>query len=155
MATLERGQPAPDFETLNQENQKVGLSDFRGRRVVLYFYPKDNTPGCTTQACLFRDHHPEFENLEATVLGISPDGVSSHQKFRTEHQLPFQLLVDPDHQIADLYGAWGEKSMYGRKYMGVIRSLFVVDEGGLIVDAHYRVSPKKSVPGALRTLGDL
>jgi peroxiredoxin Q/BCP len=152
MATLEPGDKAPEFAIQTDEEQEVKLSDYRGKKVLLYFYPKDNTSGCTTQACSLRDHFTEFEEKNAVVLGVSPDGVASHQKFRSKYALPFNLLVDPDHKLAELYGAWGEKSMYGKKYMGIIRSQFLIDEGGLIVDAKYKVSPKKSAEVALKHL---
>jgi len=129
------GEPAPDFEALTDTGETVKLGDFRGRRVVLYFYPKDDTSGCTKQACGFRDSYPVIEEQNAVVLGVSPDGVTSHQKFKTKYDLPFTLLVDEEHTIAELYGVWGEKSMYGRKYMGIIRSHFVIDEAGKIADA--------------------
>jgi peroxiredoxin Q/BCP len=124
----------------------------RGKRVVLYFYPKDDTSGCTAQACGFRDAYPIVEEQNAVVLGISPDGVKSHQRFKARYGLPFTLLVDEDHAVADAYGAWGEKSMYGRKYFGVIRSHFVIDEQGRIVDAQRKVSPADSVSRALASL---
>ena len=150
---LQVGDMAPDFEALTDAGKKVTLSDYRGKRVVLYFYPKDSTPGCTTQACGFRDNYPAIEKRKAVVLGVSPDGVASHQKFKTKQQLPFTLLVDQDHTIAEKYGVWGEKSMYGKKYMGVIRSHFVIDEKGKIADAQVKVSPSDSVERALATLG--
>lgn len=152
---LKPGQKAPDFEAVTDEGTTLKLSDLRGRRVVLYFYPKDNTSGCTTQACSFRDQYSEITEKNALVLGVSPDGETSHQKFRTKYDLPFNLLVDSDHAIAELYGVWGEKSMYGRKYMGIIRSQFVIDEEGKIIDAFYKVSPKKSTPLALSHLSGL
>ena len=152
MAKLQQGDKAPDFEALSDDNQKVRLSDFRGQRVILYFYPKDDTKGCTTQSCLFRDHYSDFEAKNATILGISPDGVDSHKKFRTKYELPFNLLIDTDHDIAERFGAWGEKSMYGRTYWGIIRSHFVIDEEGTILDAQYKVSPAKSAPKALEQL---
>jgi peroxiredoxin Q/BCP len=147
------GEMAPDFEALTDSGATVKLSDFRGQRVVLYFYPKDDTSGCTTQACGFRDNYPVIEENNAIVLGVSPDSVGSHQRFKTKHNLPFTLLVDGDHAIAELYGVWGEKSNYGRKYMGVIRSHFVIDEGGRIADARVKVSPEDSVKLALEALG--
>ncbi len=150
--TLKPGDLAPEFEALDDQSRKIKLSDFRGKKVILYFYPKDNTSGCTTQACSFRDHQPDIEAKNAVVLGVSPDSVASHQKFRSKFDLPFNLLVDADHGIALAYGAWGEKSMYGRKYMGIVRSHFVIDEQGRIVDAHYKVSPKDSAPEALAKL---
>jgi peroxiredoxin Q/BCP len=152
MSKLNAGELAPDFEAVTDEDTTIRLGDFRGKKVVLYFYPKDNTSGCTTQACLFRDHYPEIEEKNAVVLGVSPDGVASHQKFKSKYELPFHLLVDSDHQIAERYGAWGEKSMYGKKYMGVIRSHFVIDEDGTLLDARYKISPKKSAPEAIGTL---
>lgn len=150
---LKVGDTAPDFEALSDSGKTIKLSDFRGKRVVLYFYPKDSTPGCTTQACGFRDSYPTVEKRKAVVLGVSPDGVASHQKFKTNQKLPFPLVVDQDHAIAEAYGVWGEKSMYGKKYMGIIRSHFVIDEKGKIIDAQVKVSPKDSVALALETLG--
>jgi peroxiredoxin Q/BCP len=146
------GSMAPDFELPADNGETVRLSDLRGERVVLYFYPKDMTSGCTTQACGFRDNYPEIEERNATVLGISPDGVESHVKFRTKYDLPFRLLADEDHKVAELYGVWGEKSMYGKKYFGIIRSHFVVDEEGKIADVQYKVSPEDSVTNALANL---
>ena len=150
----EIGDLAPDFEAMTDTGETIKLSHYRGRRVVLYFYPKDNTSGCTKQACSFRDNYPEVEEKNAVVLGVSPDSVTSHQKFKTEHDLPFTLLVDQDHAIAELYGVWGEKSMYGRKYMGIIRSHFVIDEEGRIVDARLKVKPADSAKLALEALED-
>jgi peroxiredoxin Q/BCP len=150
---LQVGDTAPDFEALSDSGKKIKLSDFRGKRVVLYFYPKDSTPGCTTQACGFRDSYPTVEKRKGVVLGVSPDGVASHQKFKEKQKLPFPLVVDNDHKIADAYGVWGEKSMYGKKYMGIIRSHFVIDEKGKIVDAQVKVSPTDSVKLALEKLG--
>jgi peroxiredoxin Q/BCP len=147
------GEPAPDFEALTDTGETIKLSDFRGQRVVLYFYPKDDTSGCTKQACGFRDNYPVVEEKNAVVLGVSPDGVASHQKFKTKYDLPFTLLVDEDHRIAEQYGVWGEKSNYGRKYMGILRSHFVIDEEGRIVDARVKVSPDDSVKLALEALG--
>src|SRR5687768_5369277 len=130
MAVLKPGDPAPDFEAVNDQDEKVKLSDFRGKRVVLYFYPKDNTSGCTAQACGFRDAYPQIEDKNAVVLGVSADSVKSHQGFKSKYSLPFPLIVDADHKIAEAYGVWQEKSMYGRKYMGMARSHFVIDENG-------------------------
>lgn len=146
------GDIAPDFTLPDQDGNPVSLSDFRGRRVVVYFYPKDDTGGCTAQACGFRDSYPRIEVQNATVLGISPDGAASHQKFRTKYDLPFILLSDAGHKVADQYGAWGEKKMYGITRMGVLRSHFVIGEDGRILDAQVRVSPKDSVERALTTL---
>jgi peroxiredoxin Q/BCP len=151
--TLKVGEPAPDFELRSETGDKVKLSDFRGKRVVLFFYPKDNTSGCTTQACGFRDNYPIVEEKNAVVLGVSPDDEKSHQSFKTKYDLPFTLLVDADHKVAEAYGAWGEKSNYGKTYMGIIRSHFVIDEDGKIADAQVKVSPTESVERALAALG--
>ncbi len=153
MANLQPGDSAPDFAAATDSGATLRLSDLRGKRVVLYFYPKDDTPGCTTQACGFRDNHPVIEEKNAVVLGVSPDGVKSHQKFKTKFNLPFTLIVDEDHAIAEAYGVWVEKSMYGKQYMGVERSHFVIDEQGAIVDAQVKVKPDDSVARALAALG--
>lgn len=149
---LKSGDKAPGFKALTDKGEYLSLSDLKGRKVILYFYPRDNTPGCTTQACGFRDIYPQIEEKNAVVLGVSPDNEQSHQKFRSRYDLPFTLLADPEHELAELYGAWGEKSMYGKKYMGIIRSHFVIDEKGFLLDVQYKVSPKKSVPDALASL---
>jgi len=146
------GSVAPDFTLPADDGSVVRLSDLRGRRVVLYFYPKDDTPGCTTQACGFRDNYVEISEKDAIVFGISPDGVNSHVKFRTKFDLPFRLLADEDHKVAELYGAWGEKNNYGKTYFGIIRSHFVVDAEGKIADVQYSVSAEDSVANALATL---
>lgn len=151
--TLQVGTPAPDFEAITDTGETIKLSDFRGRRVVLYFYPKDDTPGCTTQSCGFRDAYPQIEERNAVVLGVSPDSAKSHQKFKTEYNLPFTLVVDENHSIAEAYGVWAEKSMFGKKYMGIERSHFVIDEAGNIVDAQVKVSPQDSVERAIAALG--
>jgi peroxiredoxin Q/BCP len=130
----------------------VRLSDFRGKRVIVYFYPADDTPGCTTQACGFRDAYPQITEQNAVVLGISPDGIESHRKFKSKFDLPFILLADEDHAVAELYGVWAEKSMFGNTFMGIIRSHFVVDEAGKIADAHVKISPDASVAAALAAL---
>jgi peroxiredoxin Q/BCP len=150
---LKAGDPAPDFTAVTDTGATVRLADFRGKRVVLYFYPKDDTSGCTAQACGFRDNYPVIEERNAVVLGVSPDGVKSHQKFKTKFDLPFTLLVDEDHAIAEAYGVWGERSNYGKTYMGIIRSHFVIDEQGKIADAQVKVSPADSVERALAALG--
>ncbi len=146
------GSVAPDFELLNDSGDSVKLSDFRGRRVILYFYPKDDTSGCTTQACGFRDAYPTIEEKNTVVLGVSPDSVKSHQKFKTKHNLPFMLLVDNQHAVAEMYGLWVEKSMYGKKYMGIERSHFVINEEGVIIAAERKVKPADRVAKALATL---
>jgi len=146
------GSLAPDFALTADDEAVVRLSDLRGQRVVLYFYPKDDTPGCTTQACGFRDNYVEIAEKNAVVFGLSPDGVKSHVRFRTKFDLPFRLLADEEHKVAELYGVWGEKSMYGKTYFGIIRSHFVVDEEGKIADVRYHVSPEESVQSALAAL---
>jgi thioredoxin-dependent peroxiredoxin len=151
--TLKPGDPAPDFALSDQHGTTVRLSDLRGRRVVVYFYPKADTPGCTTQACSLRDARPDLDKVEATVLGISPDKPSAQARFDEKYGLGFQLLSDPDHAVAEAYGAWGERSMYGKTYMGIIRSAFVIDEDGNIAEALYKISPKDTVPKALAALG--
>ena len=153
MAKLNVGDPAPDFTAVTDTGETLRLSDLRGKRVVLYFYPKDDTPGCTAQACGFRDQYPVIEEKNAVVLGVSPDSAQSHRKFKTKYNLPFTLLVDEDHAIAEAYGVWLEKSMYGKKYMGIERSHFVIDEDGKIADAEVKVKPDQSVLKALETLG--
>lgn len=149
---LRVGDVAPDFELESDSGERVRLSDFRGKRVVLYFYPKDDTSGCTTQACRFRDSYPEIEEQNAVVLGISPDSAESHRRFRAKNSLPFTLLVDADHAVADAYGVWGEKKMYGKSYQGVFRSHFVIDEEGIVRAIERKVSPEESVSRALREL---
>jgi thioredoxin-dependent peroxiredoxin len=146
------GSQAPDFTLPDDSGNQVRLSDFRSQRVVLYFYPKDLTSGCTTQACGFRDNYLEITERNAVVLGISPDGVASHVKFKSKYDLPFRLLADEDHHVAELYGVWGEKSMYGKKYFGIIRSHFLIDEEGRIADVQYHVGPEESVQSALAAL---
>jgi thioredoxin-dependent peroxiredoxin len=150
--TLKVGDTAPDFELPSDTGESVKLSDFRGKKVVLYFYPRDDTSGCTTQACGFRDSYPQIEEKNAVVLGVSPDGVKSHQKFKTKYNLPFILLADEQHKVAETYGVWGEKSFLGKKFMGVIRSHFVIDEQGKIADAQVKVSPTGSVEKAIAAL---
>ncbi|GAB4191052.1 MAG: thioredoxin-dependent thiol peroxidase [Roseiflexaceae bacterium] len=150
--TLKIGDPAPDFELMSDSGAAVKLSDYAGRRIILYFYPKDDTSGCTTQACGFRDRYPEIEEQNAVVLGVSPDGIKSHQKFKTKYNLPFVLLADEEHKVAEAYGVWAEKSMYGKKYWGITRSHFVIDEQGNIADIQIKVSPTDSVSKALAQL---
>ena len=139
---LKPGAKAPAFSLPSDTGDTVSLKDLKGKTVVLYFYPKDDTSGCTTEACEFRDSWTAVKAAGAVVLGVSPDSVASHQKFRAKYKLPFPLLADQDHAIAERYGVWGEKSMYGRKYMGIIRSTFIVDGNGLIQKIFTRVKPK-------------
>lgn len=152
MSRLKTGDPAPDFEAPTDSGDVIRLRDFLGKKVILYFYPKDDTSGCTTQACGFRDAFPRIEREGAVVLGVSPDGQESHRRFKRKLDLPFTLLVDADHAIAEKYGAWGEKSMYGRKYFGIIRSHFVIDSDGRLLDVKYKANPRKSAEESLAIL---
>jgi thioredoxin-dependent peroxiredoxin len=136
---IEEGQEAPDFELETDEGGTVRLSDLRGKRVVLYFYPRDDTPGCTAQASAIRDAWSEFRERGAVVLGVSPDTAASHQKFRAKYGLPFTLLADPEHEVAELYGVWQQKSYAGRTYMGIHRSTFVIAPDGTVEQALYGV----------------
>jgi peroxiredoxin Q/BCP len=154
MPQLSAGDKAPLFTLLDQNESRVKLSDFKGRRVVVYFYPKADTPGCTTQSCELRDHRKELTKLGAAVVGISPDTPARQSKFDTKYKLGFPLLADEDHAVAEKWGAWGEKSMYGKKFMGIVRSAFVVDEKGKIAAAFYKVSPKDTVPKVKAALSD-
>ncbi|HEY4349004.1 MAG TPA: thioredoxin-dependent thiol peroxidase [Gaiellaceae bacterium] len=149
---IEEGKPAPDFELQSDSGETVSLSSLRGKPVVLYFYPKDNTSGCTTQACGIRDAWSEFEAAGAVVLGVSPDGVTSHQKFKGDFDLPFTLLADPDHAVAEAYGVWGEKARYGRTYMGIVRSTFVIGPEGNVVKVMRNVKPATHVDDVLAVL---
>ena len=143
MATPEVGEKAPAFTLEDQSGKTLKLSDFKGKKVVLYFYPKDDTPGCTREACAFRDEHSALLKAGAVVLGISPDSEVSHARFAGKYKLPFPLLADPDHAVSEKYGAWGEKSLYGRKFMGITRSTFLIDESGKLS----RVWPRVKVDG--------
>ena len=146
MAQLAAGNRAPAFTLTDQHGKKVKLSDYKGKKVVVYFYPKADTPGCTTQSCSLRDAMPDLKKLKATVIGISPDSPERQKKFDDKYGLGFTLLADEDHKVAEAWGAWGEKSMYGKKFMGIVRSAFVVDENGKIAATFYKVSPKDTVP---------
>jgi len=129
---LEVGKKAPDFSLLNQDEKKISLKDYVGQKVVLYFYPKDDTSGCTKEACSFSDDLPKFSKVDAVILGVSPDSVKSHKKFSEKYKLKFDLLADDEKDLVEKYGVWKEKSMYGRKYMGVERTTFIIDEKGKI-----------------------
>ncbi|TCT17934.1 peroxiredoxin Q/BCP [Melghiribacillus thermohalophilus] len=148
--SIEVGKPAPDFELMASNGEKVKLSDFRGKHVVLYFYPKDMTPGCTTEAKDFRDHHESFADLDAIIIGVSPDPVERHQTFIEKYDLPFLLLADEDHKVADLYGVWKLKKNFGKEYMGIERSTFVIDKEGKLVKEWRKVRVKGHVEEALQ-----
>ena len=149
---VEEGSGAPDFELESDEGATVRLSDLRGQWVVLYFYPKDDTPGCTKQASGFRDAYRDYEERGAVVLGVSPDDVAAHQKFKSKYSLPFTLLADPQHEVADAYGAWGERKYAGKSYMGVIRSTFVIDPDGKVARAMYGVNAERNPADVLAAL---
>ncbi|MGH9031927.1 MAG: thioredoxin-dependent thiol peroxidase [Acidimicrobiia bacterium] len=145
MPKLEPGDAAPDFSLVDQNGDTVKLKSLRGEKVVVYFYPKADTPGCTTQSCALRDAEPDLGKLGAHVLGISPDPPPKQKRFDEKYGLGFPLLADENHKVAQAWGVWGEKSMYGKKFKGIIRSAFVLDEKGKVVDAFYKVSPKDTV----------
>jgi len=146
------GETAPDFELLNQDGKPVKLSDFRGKKVVLFAYPKAGTEGCTKQACGFRDEFPKLSTENVVVLGISPDAPKDQLKWKKKENLPYDRLSDPDHAVLDQWGAWGERSMYGRTFMGVLRSHWIIDEHGKIADVQSKVSPKDSVERAVKQI---
>ena len=149
---VEEGELAPDFELRSDEGERVKLSQFRGKPVVLYFYPKDDTPGCTTQACSIRDNYDDFEERGAVVLGVSPDEETAHVKFKQKYGLPFTLLADPEHTVSELYGVWGERKYMGRTYMGVERSTFLIDSEGRISNVMRKVKPDTHVERVLQAL---
>jgi peroxiredoxin Q/BCP len=152
MARLSVGDKAPSFSLSSQDGKKVSLSDFKGKKLLLYFYPKADTPGCTKQACSIRDAAKELKKLGASAIGISPDKPDKQKKFDDKYNLGFPLLADTDNEVAKAYGAWGEKSMYGKTYEGIIRSSFVIDGQGKIVQASYKVKPLETVPNAAEAL---
>jgi thioredoxin-dependent peroxiredoxin len=152
MALLSVGDKAPAFRTHDQDGNAVSLRDFKGRKVVLYFYPKDDTPGCTKEACGFRDEWSQFRKRKVAVLGVSVDDAKSHKKFAEKFSLPFTLLADPEKKIVRDYGAWGQKSMYGRKYMGTHRVTYLIDEKGRIAAAWPKVKPEAHAEEILATL---
>ena len=149
---VEEGKPAPDFELTSDSGEHVKLSDFRGKPVVLHFYPKDDTPGCTTQACGIRDVYADFRDRGAEVLGVSPDDEDSHVKFKEKYSLPFTLLADPGHEVAEEYGVWKERNRYGKKSMGIERSTFVIDSDGNVSKAMRRVKPETHAADVLAAL---
>jgi peroxiredoxin Q/BCP len=152
MAALKAGDAAPGFNLVDQGGDKVKLADLKGGHVLLYFYPKAGTPGCTKQACNVRDAMADLQKANATAVGISPDPPERLARFDEKKGLGFRLLSDPDHKVADAYGAWGEKSMYGRKYEGIIRSAFLIDPKGKVAGTWYKVSPKDTVPKVMAAL---
>lgn len=152
MSMLSVGDEAPDFELLSDENRPVKLSDFRGRRVVLFFFPRAATPGCTTQACGFRDRFPQIQAADAVVIGVGPDKPKAMANWKKKENLPYTLLSDPDHAVTKAYGAWGEKKMYGKAYDGILRSHVVIGADGRIEDVRYKISPTESVEAAVERL---
>ena len=149
---VEEGKQAPDFELTSDTGEQVRLSSLRGKPVVLYFYPKDDTPGCTAQACGIRDVYADFRERGAVVLGVSPDDEASHVKFKDKYSLPFTLLADPEHQVAEEYGVWKERNMYGKKSMGIERSTFVIDADGNVAKTMRRVKPETHAADVLEAL---
>lgn len=153
---LKVGDKAPDFKLMSDKEEEVQLADFLGKsNVILYFYPKDNTSGCTKEACSFRDNIEPIETKDAVVLGVSPDSVKSHQKFKEKQNLNFTLLSDPEHEVAEAYGAWGEKSMYGKKYMGILRTTFIIGQDGTIKHVFEKVKPAGHAEQVLTELENL
>jgi peroxiredoxin Q/BCP len=152
MTTPVAGSKAPAFTLPSDQGGTVSLADLRGKPVVLYFYPRDDTSGCTVEACEFRDNWARVRAAGAVVLGVSPDSLESHEKFRTKHRLPFPLLSDPDHGVAIRYGAWGEKSMYGRRYQGILRTTFVIDPEGTIHTVFTKVKPRGHAAEVLKAV---
>ena len=146
------GEPAPDFELLNQDGKTIRLSDYRGKKVILFAYPKAFTSGCTTQACGFRDAFPRFDGANAVILGISPDDTELLYKWKEAEHLPYDLLSDPEHRVLEAWGAWGEKSNYGKKYMGVLRSHWIIGEDGKILDSRVNIKPEASVEKAVQAI---
>lgn len=152
MGLLAVGAKAPEFTATNQDGQPVSLSDFKGKKVVLYFYPKDHTPGCTKEACAFRDQFARFQQRNVEILGVSVDDAQSHRSFAEKHRLPFTLLADTDQRIVQAYGVWGEKSLYGKKYMGTHRVTYLIDEAGTIAAVFPKVRPEKHAEEILAAL---
>ncbi len=146
---------APDFSLLDQDSKKHKLSDYKGQWVLIYFYPKDDTPGCTTEACTLRDNFPKFKKLKIQVFGISVDSVASHKKFSEKYKLPFTLLADEDKKVVEKYGVWQEKSMYGRKYMGTVRNSYLVNPEGKIVKIYEKVKPAVHAEEVLKDINEM
>jgi len=153
MAELKVGARAPAFTLIDQEGKKVSLSDYKGKKLLLYFYPKADTPGCTKQACSIRDSAGELKKSSVAAVGISPDEPAKQKKFDDKYSLGFPLLSDPDHKVAAAYGAWGKKSMYGKTYEGIIRSSFLIDQAGKIAQVSYKVKPLDTIPNMKEALG--
>ncbi len=143
MAALVKGDKAPYFEGINQDGKLISLNSFAGKKLILYFYPKDNTPGCTAEACNFNDNYHDWLNRGYEVVGVSPDGIKSHQKFAQKFGLKFNLIADEEKKILEAFGAWGEKKLYGKSYMGVLRTTFVIDENGIITEIIVKVNTKE------------
>jgi peroxiredoxin Q/BCP len=154
MADLKVGAKAPAFTLKDQRGKPVKLSDFKGKRVVVYFYPRADTPGCTTQSCALSEAMPDLKKLKAVVIGISPDTPEKQKKFDEKYGLGFPLLADEDHAVAQKFGTWGQKTLYGKKFMGIIRSAFVIDEQGKIAATFYKVSPKDTVGHVTKALSE-
>ena len=152
MAILEVGKKAPNFELPNQDEENKNLEDYKGKWLVAYFYPRDDTPGCTIQACDFRDNLSQFETQGWKIFGISPDDTASHKKFKKKYDINFQLLSDPEHEVATLYGVWGKKKMYGREYEGIYRYTYVINEKGFVEKAYEKVSVKTHAKDVLAEL---
>ncbi len=151
---LEKGNKAPEFTLSDQDGKSISLKDFKGTKVLVYFYPKADTPGCTAQACSIRDFWGELKKAGVTALGISPDTVEKQKKFADKYTLNFQLLADPDHAVAEAYGVWDKKSMYGKEYFGIVRSSFLIGEDGKIIEAWYKVKPEETAPNALEAISE-
>lgn len=152
---LSSGDKAPQFKLLNKDGTEVDLKSYKGKKVVIYFYPKANTPGCTKQTCLLNDSLEELKDLQTEVIGISPDAVDKQLNFSDKYNISFPLLSDEDHSVAEKYSVWGEKKMYGNTYMGIIRSAFLIDEKGKVIEAWYKITPKDTVAKVLKKLKTL
>ena len=152
MAILNKDDPAPDFNLKDQNEKLYSLDNFKGEKLLIYFYPKANTPGCTTQSCNVQSSLPDFAELKVKCVGISPDSPDKQKKFADKYDLQFPLLCDEDKTVAESFGVWGEKKLYGKTYMGIIRSSFLIDEEGKIIESWYKVSPKDTVPKAMKVL---
>lgn len=150
--TIEIGDKVPDIKLENQDGESVALTDFVGKKIVLYFYPKDMTPGCTTEACDFRDQHSQYQALDTVVLGVSPDPIKKHQKFIDKHDLPFSLLADEEHELAEAFGVWKLKKMFGKEFHGIERSTFIIDKSGFVTHAFRKVRVKGHVEEVLNTI---